>query len=223
MVQTRPFPPINIRMFYHSTNFDFSPAAKQWIMARYAHRFADEFYHDLDPDQFLAASQWQWHIGPAGKELLAFLSGYGLDSSYYGISAFISNVSEWFSGNPHIDVKYDVHMHEYPIQSRFNVLVQGNSADQMHWWDHMSWGDSRLSRSQFTDLSGNAYTSISIPGNNVDARWQYLGEPTISQKHVLSPSAFVKTNCVHTVNVSPGPRLIVTVALDKTIEEIIGP
>jgi hypothetical protein len=223
MVQPRPFPPINIRMFYHSTDFDFSSTAKQWILARYAYRFADHFYHDLDANQFSYKSQQQWTNSAAGKELLAFLAGYNLDSSYYGITAFISNASTWFLGNPHIDVKYDVCMREHPIRSRFNVLVQGNSADKMYWWDHMHWGDSRLSRSQFRDLYNRAYTSISIPGDSVDARWQYLGTSSISQAHVLTPSAFIKTDCVHTVNVSPGPRLIVTVAFDKTIEKIIGP
>ena len=53
-------------------------------------------------------------------------------------------------------------------------------------------------------------------------RWKWLGEPTHCEDRLLAPSAFVRTNCPHTVSVSPGPRIIVTVAFDKTIEEIAG-
>ena len=61
-----------------------------------------------------------------------------------------------------------------------------------------------------------------IPGSNPDERWDYLGTPNTTKSNLLIPSAFVQTDCAHAVILSPEPRLIVTVALDKTIEEIIG-
>ena len=57
----------------------------------------------------------------------------------------------------------------------------------------------------------------------MEERWQCLGTPTEIKSNLLVPSAFVKTDCAHTVSVSAGPRLIVTVAIDKPLHEIIGP
>jgi len=65
--------------------------------------------------------------------------------------------------------------------------------------------------------------SRSVPGATPDIRWTLLGKPDAEIRNLYNPSAFVRTNCAHTVSVSPGPRLIVTVALDKNIQEIFGP
>jgi hypothetical protein len=206
--------------FYHKTTFDFSDSAKSWILNRYEDRFDHTFFHDLDITQYAGDSQKEWHDSAPGQELNKFLSTYNCDTSYYGIGVFISNTENIIRGNPHIDAKFSQgNIHR--IKSRFNVMVLGHSEDPMVWWDHMSWGDSRLQDYPFTSITGIKYNSQGIPGNTPDERWDYLGAPTERSIKLLTPSAFVRTDCAHTVYTSGQPRLIVTVALDKTLEEIL--
>jgi len=203
--------------FFHKTNFDFSTKAKNWILARYQDKFNRKFYHDLDITQY--DSQVEWHNSLAGKELIEFLSKYNCDTNYYGISAFISNMPYDIKSNPHIDTKFK-QGNSYRIKTRFNVMVLGNPQDPMVWWDHIEYGNSKLIESKFHSITGQEYCSKSIPGNDPISRWDYLGTPTIQTSNLLTPSAFVKTDCAHAVILSSVPRLIVTVALDKTLSEI---
>ena len=207
--------------FYYKTDFDFSNTAKSWILNRYEERFDDAFFHDLDITQYNSNSQSEWRESLPGQELKEFLSKFNCDINYYGIGVFISNTEQVVRGNPHIDAKFSqgtIHR----IKSRFNVMILGNLADPMVWWDHMEWGDNRLQDYPFTSITGVKYNSKGIPGNNPDERWNYLGQPTERAIDLLTPSAFVKTDCAHTVYTSSQPRLIVTVALDKTLEEIVN-
>jgi hypothetical protein len=206
--------------FYHKTAFKFSNAAITWILQRYQHRYNDIFFHDLDITQSDTKSQSEWYTSLPGRELRAFLLEYNCDTNYYGINVFLSNTRELVKGNPHIDAKFsngDI----FKIKSRFNVMVLGNLDDPMFWWDHMRWGDTRLIDHPFTTITGKSYISKAIPGTNPDERWQYLGDPAECVVNLLNPSAFVRTDCAHAIYTSGQPRLVVTVALDKTLEEIL--
>jgi hypothetical protein len=207
--------------FFYKTSFNFSAQAKYWIINRYRDRFNNKFFHDLDITQYDQQSQTEWQQSIAGQELADFLSLYNCDASYYGIATFISNDSAKVFSNPHMDTKFSKG-NSYRIKSRFNVMVLGNPDDPMVWWNHMTYGDSRMPETEFTSITGTKYTSKSIPGNNAEERWNYLGTPSATESGLLTPSAFVQTDCAHAVILSPEPRLIVTVALDKTIEEIVG-
>lgn len=209
-------------MLHHRTSFDFSNNAKNWIIERYRSRFTQNFDHDLDAEQYADTAQAQWHSSPAGAELVEFLSTYNLDTSYYGIAAFISNSTDTFIGNPHVDARFDLQGNPSEIKSRFNVLVQGNPKDQMVWWPSCTYWDTRLESKAF-QLNGQTFRHNSVPGNDPESRWSWLGEPEHSETDLLTPSAFVRTDCAHTVAVSAGPRIIVTVALNKALEEIFGP
>jgi hypothetical protein len=209
-------------MLYQRANFNFSTSAINWIVNRYREKFDQNFNHDLDAEQYTDAAQAQWLSSPAGAELVDFLSTYNLDTSYYGISAFISNCADTFIGNPHVDARFDLRGNPSEIKSRFNVLVQGNSTDQMVWWPSCTYWDTRLEPKVF-QLNGQTFKHKSVPGNDPESRWAWLGDPEHIENDLLRPSAFVRTNCVHTVTVSAGPRIIVTVALNKTLDEIFGP
>ena len=209
-------------MLYHRTDFSFSTEATKWILDRYHDRFLKNFDHDLDAEQYSGSSQLEWHASPVGQELLSFLKQYDLDTSYYGICAFVSNSNKPFIGNPHVDARFDQYGIPTEIKSRFNVLVQGNPKDKMSWWPTCTYWDKRLQPKSFK-LNGQTFRHVAVPGNDPQSRWTWLGEPNISEGSILTPSAFVRTNCAHTVTVSPGPRIVVTVALDKELHEIIGP
>jgi len=204
-------------MLYHQTDFKFSKRSTKWLTDRYHSTFENKFFHDLDIDPL--QTQDEWTKSPVNKELKDYLKKYNLNTDYYGIGAFISNWDYDYIGNPHIDLKFGVN-ETFEIKTRFNVIVLGNPEDEMVWWTDWTYADKRLVRHQFKTHNGIEYTSWGIPGNGPEERWKTLGEPDFRLPNVYFPSAFVKTNCAHTVHVSPGPRLIVTVALDKTLEEI---
>ena len=206
--------------FYHKTEFKFSDEATSWILDRYQHRYNTVFFHDLDSTQSNPESQREWRLSLAGAELASFLSRYNCDTGYYGINVFLSNTQELTRGNPHIDAKFS-NGSVSKIKSRFNVMVLGNPLDPMVWWDTVRWGDSRLIDQHFTSITGKSYVSRAIPGATPNERWEFLGQPSEEVTNLLTPSAFVRTDCAHTIYTSGQPRLIVTVALDKTLEEIL--
>jgi len=208
-------------MIYQTTNFNFSRDAADWVIARYQDRFSQNFDHDLDPAQHTQEAQEEWHASPVGQELVPFLATYGLDTSYYGISAFISNSDKPFIGNPHIDTRFNPDGTSSEIKSRFNVLVQGNPNDRMVWWHNWTYWDPRLNPDSL-EIDGKTFSYRSIPGKDPKVRWEALGLPDFVSDP-LTPSAFVRVNCAHTVKVSAGPRIVVTVALDKWLHEIVGP
>lgn len=211
-------------LLYHKLNFDLSQESKDWVLNRYEKRLKETVWHDFDITQYTTPnSQQEWHQSIVGKEINEFLSTYGLDSSFFGISAFISNVNEHYIGNPHVDSKIDRYLNIYRMKSRLNIMVLGTTEDPMLWWDEIDYDDPRLSEIVYHDIDKNNFLyPKSIPGNTKEDRIKFVGEPTVVANNVVSPSAFLKVDCAHTVNVSPGPRLIVTVALDKTIEEILS-
>ena len=207
-------------MYFSKSSFKFSNNATGYILNKYASVFNTNFMHDLDINQYYGNNQAAWERSIVGYELNTYLKQYNCDTGYYGITAFISNTTDTYLGNPHVDTRFDLQGTPSKIKSRLNILVLGNSLDNMFWWDTMSYGDERMIDSSYVDLNGIEYVSKSVPGNTMRERWDYLGEPTMTVNNILTPSAFVKTDCVHTVTCSSGPRLIVTVALDKSIEEL---
>ena len=111
---------------------------------------------------------------------------------------------------------------QVPIRTRFNIMIEGTIDDSMYWWKDISWGSDQLIQNQFTLRSGITYNSFSIPGDSPKERWDYMGEPSDKKDKLLNPSAFVRTDCTHTVNVSPGPRLIISVAFAETFDDIVN-
>jgi hypothetical protein len=100
-------------------------------------------------------------------------------------------------------------------------MILGNPNDSLTWWEHFDYDHKDIVETKFLAPNGREYTNKSIPGNSTQERWDYLGEPSLVARNVYTPSAFVKTDCAHTVDFTPGPRLVVTVALDKSIEELL--
>lgn len=202
-------------MFYYQTNFDFSDAAKQYIKYIYRLKFEKKYQHDLELDNLILP------ISLPGREIIKFLSIYNLNINYQGISAFTSNSDIWFEGNPHVDVTR-IEKEYAPIRSRFNILVEGNPHDAMYWWNDIQWGSDNLVKNQYMTNAGSRHESWGIQGNSPKERWEYMGNPSEKKENLLTPSSFVRTDCVHTVNVSSGPRLIISVAFDETFEDIVS-
>ena len=209
--------------FYHKLDFDVSKDSREWIIKRYETKFKDRFYHHDDTAQLYSSElQKEWQDSLVGQEISEFLLKYGCDKSTYSITTFLCNTSEFFPGNPHVDFKFDKQLVQSPIKTRLNVMILGNPEDEMVWWDHVPYDSPSLIDVEFTDGgTGLTVNYPTVPGDTKEDRLNFLGNPTYVAKSTLTPSAFVKTDCVHTVNLSPRPRIILTVALDKTIEELL--
>jgi hypothetical protein len=110
------------------------------------------------------------------------------------------------------------------VKTRFNVFIFGNPTDEMAWWPDWASNDSRLQNTKFVDANNKQFIMPGIPGDTLESRWATLGEPAVKVKNLYdtSPSAFVRADCAHAVNVRPGPRLVITVGLNKTLEEIFA-
>jgi hypothetical protein len=214
-------------MYYLQTDFDLSDAARKFTLSQYRDRFTENFYHGEDTRECSPQRQLMWKNSIVGREINEFLQQYGCNIHWDEIVFFISNTSELFLGNPHIDSKLEenermfTHQQSSRIKTRFNVRILGNPLDTMTWWEHMQFGDTRLVTHEFKYITGETYFSKNIPGNTMRERWDYLGEPSHTANNYLMPSAFVKTDCAHTVTCSPGPRLILAFGIDKTIQELV--
>lgn len=209
---------------FHKTNFSFSNQANDWILNRYVGRFDREFYHNLDSTQGTVQSQLEWRNSIAGRELKDYLATHNCDSSYFGISAHISNQAVNAMCNPHIDFITNKEGVRNNVLSRFNVLVIGNPLDTMHWWpDITDEHPSLIDITRKNNQTGFEYKTKLVPGDTIIDRINFLGNAPVIESNVANPSAFVKTDCVHSINLSPGPRLLITVAFNKSIEDIIGP
>jgi len=174
--------------------------------------FIRNFYHDL----YNGISNVFFRSLP-GKELQEYFKGLDLLDYIGKAQAFLSNQEEWYRGNPHLDLTPG--MTPSIIKTRMNILILGNSNDKMYWWNHIN-DINQLELKEFIDITGMKYKSYGVKGETIDERWDNLGSPSFIDSKFLEDSAFVKTNCVHTVNVSPGPRLVLSIPLDIDIEKI---
>lgn len=202
-------------MFYYKTDFEFTQRSLNLITNIFSSRWNRHFSHDAE---YNSLEIFEHSISPVNRELKLFLSKFNLNLSYAGINVFLSNLTEKAKTNPHIDVLHK-HQGRFPIKSRFNVMIMGNTNDPMFWWDKIKFGDPDHVENEFTYFN-QPYKSLGIPGNTIEERWQYLGEPTEVKYNLLTTSSFVNTNYAHALELSPGPRLILSVPLDKNIEDI---
>lgn len=201
---------------YYQTDFEFSESAKKWARSQCNILWNKSFDHEAEYNII----QNSWQISPIGRELRLYLKKYNLNFNYAGINIFLSNTEHQTKTNPHIDV---LHFREdrFPIKSRFNVMILGNTLDPMFWWKDFTYGNpNHINKTFFTD-SGVPYKSLAVPGETVEERWNYLGEPTSIKSNLLVSGSFVNTFSAHALEISAGPRLIVSVAIDQYLEDII--
>jgi hypothetical protein len=208
-------------MLFHQTTFGFSQPALDWITNYYKDKYETNFHHNLDGIQW--RHQDIWHASPAGIELLNFLKQYYCNTENLIITAHLSNTKNSGFTNPHVDVINRGAAEPKIIKSRFNVLVKGNVEDAMYWWPNIACGDHRLIPAVHTSSrTGKPYNTFTVPGDTIKEKFIFLGKADVIKSNLLTPSAFVRTDCMHTIFTSAGPRLVVTVEFDETIEELLN-
>lgn len=200
--------------YYLQTDFNISDKTRDIIIKIFENNWSNSFEHDTEfkfTNKVLNRTNLAF-------EILKFLKIYNLDLSYAGIQFFTSNSMTASNTNPHVDVLHRRGLN--PIRSRFNIMVLGNPYDPMVWWDTVKWGDNTLQKTEFS-YKGNKHLSYSIVGENALERWRNLGPPSLIKHNLLVPSAFVSTHFVHALNLSKGPRLIISVPFEKEISDYV--
>lgn len=200
-------------MFFYQTDFDFTTKTKELIKYKFDHWYKNHFDHDAE----YRTIKQLLTITSIGKELTVFLKNFGINFDYRNVNAFISNVNTYTKTNPHVDVLHKGHNY-LPIKSRFNVMIKGNPQDPMIWWKHFEFGNPNHIKQKFAHF-GNEYESLSIPGSTISERLEYLGSPSCIKNNLLTPSAFVNTSIAHALELSPEPRLIISVQINKDLQD----
>lgn len=200
-------------MFFYQTDFDFTSKTKHLINQKFNYWYKNYFDHDIE----YKTIRQLFTISSIVQELSVFLKTFDINFDYHNINAFISNYSTYTKTNPHVDVLHKGHNY-LPIKSRFNVMVKGNPYDPMIWWEHFKFGNPNHIKQKFTYF-GHEYESLSIPGSTVPQRLDYLGAHSCIKHNLLTPSAFVNTSIAHALELSPGPRLIISVQINKDIQD----
>ena len=199
-------------MYYFQTDFDLTEKTKSLVKQKFAKIWNTNFEHDAE---YLILRDI-FSIPTIGKELRSFLKVYNLDLQYAGVNTFVSNTKTYTKTNPHIDILHKKTL--LPIKSRFNIMILGDPNDPMLWWKSFTFGNPNHTKHKFTYF-GNEYESLGVPGNTIEERLKYLGQPDIIKHNLLTPSAFINTFSAHALEISPGPRLILSIPIDKHIHQ----
>jgi hypothetical protein len=199
---------------YYQTNFTLSARGNNFIINLYKNFFQKNFEHDADYNTIRNV----WKISPIFNELKLFLETYNIDLNKCFVNTFVSNTLQSTKTNPHVDVLNNGKLE--PVKTRFNILIIGNPFDPMIWWDKFEFGN-QIYKTRDFHVGNQTYKSLVVPGDSVDDRLKFLGSPSVVKHNLLTPSSFVNTFVAHALEISPGPRLVLSVGIDKEIDKII--
>ena len=222
---------------YHHSDFKFSPEAEAWIRDTYYYPFKDSYvaydkYATADSETKLFNKRIDWQHTRALTELKDYLATWGIDPDYVGSElcgpdVFISNNHKNAQpGYPHIDgYKWDdvIPTKRLPVLTRFNVVIEYDPEDPMHWWEEVVPGHALVGRKDHEEYGVRNNQYLAIKGDSWQDKWQYLGQPstTVQGLYKNHQAAFLRTDCAHCLDITkPGFRLVVALALDCTLETL---
>ena len=222
---------------YHHSDFKFSAEAEKWIRDTYYYPFINTFvaydkYATAESETKLFKKKIVWEGTQALEELRDYLVTWGIERSYVGSElcgpdVFLSNnQNNAQPGYPHIDgYKWDDNNPNVrlPILTRFNVVIEYDPDDPMHWWEEVVPGHPLVGAQDHSAHGISNYQYLAIRGNDWQDKWRYLGKPSTT-KHGLYKNhcaAFLRTDCAHCLDINrPGFRLVVALALDCSLDEL---
>jgi hypothetical protein len=222
---------------YHHSDFKFSAEAVEWIKHIYYYPFVNKYiaydkYATVDAEHKFFNKKIIWQGSQALEELRDYLATWGIERNYVGSElcgpdVFLSNnANKAQPGYPHIDgYKWDEvdPLRRLPVLTRFNVVIEYDPDDPMHWWENVVPGHPLVGIQDHENLGVRNYQYLAIKGRDYLEKWQYLGQPTTT-KHGLYKNhcaAFLRTDCAHCLDIDrPGFRLVVALALDCSLETL---
>lgn len=235
---------MELNYFYHHSDFNFSEQALQWIREEYVHPYkATE--HQISYDKYATSMSEKklfnkkitWEGTKALEELRDYLESWGVSRDYLGTECagpdvfMFNNNHSAQKGYPHIDgYKWDENNPGtlLPVLTRFNVVIEYNPADSMYWWADIVRGHPLVGPKTHTYINKDGllitnHQNLGILGDGVEDLWSKCGTPTATKDGLYKNhrAAFLRTDCAHCLSISkPGFRLVVAIALDKTLKEL---
>lgn len=226
----------NLNYCYHHSDFKFSAEAEKWIRETYYYPFKDRFvsydkYATVDAETKLIGKKITWEGTLALEELRNYLETWGIDRNYVGSEecgpdVFISNSHMAQPGYPHIDgYKWadESQKIRLPVLTRFNVVIEYDPDDPMHWWEEVVPGHPLVGAVYHENDGYSNYQNLGIKGKDEKEKWFYLGQPSTTKEGLYKnhQSAFLRTDCAHCLDINkPGFRLVVATALDRTLSDL---
>jgi hypothetical protein len=222
---------------YHHSDFKFSAEAEKWVRDTYYYPYLDRFvtydkYSTANSEKNILNKKITWQGTAALEELRDYLATWGVARDYIGSDlcgpdVFISNSQKQAQpGWPHIDgYKWDDNdpTVRLPVLTRFNVVIEYNPDDPMHWWEDVVRGHELVG--SYTQLHNGIknHQYLAIKGDHYTEKWKYLGTPSTTKTALYKnhQAAFLRTDCAHCLDITkPGFRLVVALALDCTLAEL---
>lgn len=158
--------------------------------------------------------QERLHHGLIGRELDVVLAKYQLGRPQYQL-VLNRNVENYSGiGNPHLDTINEQRL--API--RFNVLVDGDPAHKIYWWN-ITEGDPRIEKINY-EVHGLRRWRKQVVGATHEQRIAAIGVPDNVAERITIPqekAAFLRTDIVHAVELvaNSGPRSVLSLRFDS--------
>ena len=209
------------------SDFKFSQESLDWIKNTFDCVQNINEWHDLfrtEVSERKLGRKISFEGSPVLEEIKNYLKKFGIDESHYndinGPDVFISNKPHPTPHFPHFDTATKIRGPQYwggvkLVKSRFNVCIIYDPNDDMWWWEDVVPGHPLVMQDR--------RQAVGLKGLSAQERVAHLGEPTSKADMLYGDtcSAFVRTDCAHSFTIKkPGVRLVVTVALDKSIDEL---
>ena len=203
--------------FFKNIPLLFDNESHHWI-SKNIERLADH-HNRHSPANSIVCRLHQHNDSPVATHIRNTLKLYGLTGTNFELFTYKTFLEPNLDGGyPHIDFA-----NGNPVSARLNFLLEGKN-DKMYWWPHTVNSDIILQQDLKTDgktsrLRGYLVEELSkLPRKEM---YTQLGEAHVCDNlYSINSAAIVRTDILHAATWSGGPRLILSMQILESWEEI---
>jgi hypothetical protein len=162
----------------------------------------------------------QHNESPVAVHIRNTLKLHGLTGTNFEVFTYKTFLEPNLDGGyPHIDFA-----NNKPVSARLNFLLEGKN-DKMYWWPHTVDSNVVLQKDIKTDGNNRRLRGYLVDDiSNLPRKEMYnqLGKPVTVCENLynINHAAIVRTDILHAVTWSGGPRLILSMQILESWEEI---
>ena len=203
--------------YFNNIPLKFNSDLQNWITNN-LYQLAE--HHNLhSPANSIVCRLHQYNESPVAIHLRNVLKLYGLTGTNFELFTYKTFLEPNLDGGyPHIDFA-----NGKPVNARLNFLLEGKN-DNMYWWPHTVDSDLILQQDVKTDgktsrLRGYLVEELSkLPRKEM---YNQLGEAYVCDNlYNTNSAAIVRTDILHAATWSGGTRLILSMQILESWEEI---
>lgn len=205
-------------VFFKNIFVEFGNDSKEWISSN-VEKLVNH-HNQNSPINSIVCRLHQYNNSPVANDIRAVLKSRGLTGTNFELFTYKEFATPNLDGGyPHIDFH-----NGSVIPARINFLLEGQN-DKMYWWKHDINSDLILQNDIKTNgersrLRGYLVDQISnLPRKEMYAQ---LGTPIATCDNLYGPNsaAVVRTDMLHAVTWTGGPRIILSMQIEESWEEI---